>query len=160
MNKTLKKIVLWLLAVCMMSFLAGCNEKETQGEEMNPTMTQPAQTEGMIVERPTIVTEPQSATQPQEATQPQQETVPATQPEETPTKPNTQGDAPGYSLSMSYQQYMNLSSAQQQAFFDTHFADDPLGFAEWFRKTKEAYEDETPEIIATGPVDIGDYINP
>ena len=85
--------------------------------------------------------------------------------EQTPTKPTepeptTPSTKPDTTLSMNYQQYMSLTSAQQQELFDKHFSDNPLAFAEWFQKIKAEYEDEIPEIIATGPVDIGDYINP
>lgn len=86
-----------------------------------------------------------------------------TQPET--TKPTTQTEkpttpAPDEALNMNYQQYMAMSSQEQQLFFDKHFSNDPLGFATWFQKIKQEYDDETPEIIATGPIDIGDYINP
>lgn len=81
------------------------------------------------------------------------------------TKPTTQTEkpttpAPDDGLNMDYRQYMAMSSQEQQLFFDKHFSNDPLGFATWFQKIKQEYDDETPEIIATGPIDIGDYINP
>ena len=84
------------------------------------------------------------------------------QPETTPptTKPGTTDPIPDDTLSMNYQQFMKLSGSEQQELFDKHFADDPLAFAAWFQKIKQEYDDETPEIIATGPIDIGDYITP
>ena len=76
------------------------------------------------------------------------------------TKPSTETTVPADELSMNYSQYMSLSGAQQQAFFDKYFADDPIAFATWFQKIKQEHVDETPEIVATGPVDLEDYINP
>jgi len=78
-------------------------------------------------------------------------------PTEKPTEPNSSTNT---GLSMNYQQYMALSGAAQQEFYDQHFADDPLGFASWFQKIKAEYDSGRVEIEATGPIDIGDYINP
>ena len=94
-----------------------------------------------------------------ESALPSTETTEPTEPGETtvPTAPSSPLDK---GLDMTYLEYMSLTGPQQQAFFDKYFADNPLGFAAWFQKIKQAYDDETPEIIATGPVDIGDYVDP
>lgn len=83
-------------------------------------------------------------------------TTPSTEPTSPTTKPTDSDD----DLRMSYQQYMALTSKQQQEFFDKYFAEDPLGFAQWFQKVKAEYDEGKQEVIATGPIDIGDYINP
>lgn len=83
-----------------------------------------------------------------------------TSPTEEPTTPSQEPTTPDTALSMNYQQYMALSGKEQQAFFDKYFSDNPLGFANWFRKIKQEYDDGRTEIEATGPIDIGDYINP
>jgi hypothetical protein len=91
-----------------------------------------------------------------------EETGTATEPgTQTPTQPSggTTGSTDALE-NMNYQKYMNLSADQQQAFFDRYFSTDPLAFATWFQKIKQEYEDEIPEIIATGPVDPEDYTNP
>ena len=74
-----------------------------------------------------------------------------------PTTGNTDADT---GLSMSFQEYMALGNLEQQKFYDEYFANDPLGFASWFQRIKAAYDEGRQEIDATGPVDIGDYINP
>ena len=61
---------------------------------------------------------------------------------------------------LNYQQYMALSADEQQNLYDAYFADDPLAFASWFKRIKKEYDDENPSIIVTGPIDIGDYIDP
>ena len=82
-----------------------------------------------------------------------------------PTKPSNSETVPGETapndgLTMNYQQYMALSSAEQQNLYDKYFSDDPLAFANWFQRIKAEYDAGREEIIATGPVDLEDYLNP
>lgn len=128
-------------------------DKET--ESTKPTVegsTQVGSGRGEVTgDRPEETTP--AGTEPVEPTEP---TAPTT----TPTTPSTPESVPDNALNMNYKQYMALSSAEQQAFYNQYFSEDPLAFATWFQKIKQAYDDETPEIIATGPVDIGDYLKP
>jgi len=102
-------------------------------------------------------TKPDDITQPSTEQTPGDTTVPATKPEEA-TKPGNQEQLGVPQLN--YQQYMALSADEQQNLYDAYFADDPLAFASWFKRIKKEYDDENPSIIVTGPIDIGDYINP
>jgi hypothetical protein len=106
----------------------------------------------------------ESTTKPGETTESTQKpTTDTTEETETPTTvPETtlsnqeQSDVP----QLNYQQYMAMSNDEQQKLFDDYFADDALAFASWFKRIKQEYDDENPSIIVTGPIDIGDYINP
>ena len=112
----------------------------------DPTSGTTAPTE----QTPTTATIP-AASKPADNT-PTQET---TKPTEAETQPATK---PELSLEMDYQAYMALSGAQQQKLFDTYFADNPLAFADWYKKIKQEYDDENPAIIVTGPIDIEEIL--
>ena len=174
-----KKIAMWIAAVLLVVLcvsLAACGKNKPEptspgttqsGDTTAPGTTGGEETEGTEGTQPD--TQPQSGN---DATQPtlesdtevgsgrgegssasQQQTTPAV------TDPTT-GTLPDEGLTLNYQQYMALSGAEQQKLFDKYFSDNPLGFATWFQKIKAEYDDGKVEIEATGPVDIGDYINP
>jgi len=164
MNKTMKRFTLLILLVCLLMLLAACHIASDVGGVKNTaaetTDSKDPVTDG-VTARPSLDNNTETGPDSGNETLPQQqETKPPV------TDPTTDGTVPeettpaDMTLSMNYQQYMNLTGSQQQALYDKYFADDPLAFAAWFQKIKAEYEDEIPEIIATGPVDIGDYINP
>ena len=78
-------------------------------------------------------------------------TLPTEQPE-----PSSSGVHPD---ALAYEAYMAMSAKEQQKFFDDNFKNDPIAFAQWFQKIKQAYEQENPPIIVTGPINIEDYLN-
>ena len=176
MNKKLTTIAALALLLCLCLAVSACGKQKPGNTEPSGTTTQNADTTAGTTESttPTGSTEGTTGGQsdPTEPTlesdttvgsgrvegessgnQQQETTPPATKPKD----PDTSVDD---GLSLSYTQYMALTGKQQQEFYDKHFSDDPLAFAAWFQKIKQEYDDETPEIIATGPVDIGDYITP
>lgn len=166
-----KFLIFTVVALLIALSMAACGKKPAEGKK--PGNTQP---ETQVSTDPTDPGDPDATEGAEGTTEPtlnagtevgsgREEITGGTQPESTtPTapsdKPTTPVPAPDDGLSMNYLQYMALSNQEQQAFFDKYFSDDPLGFATWFQKVKQAYDDETPEIIATGPIDIGDYIDP
>ena len=174
MNKKFTALIAAALLVAMCMCLAACgNRGETKPGVSTDGTTQPTiREDGVGSGRPNAdgVTQPATG---DDTTDPTTDatteattdgttdpTVPSTEATTPATKPTESTSKPNNDLSMNYQQYMALSGQEQQLFYDKHFANDPLGFAAWFQKIKQAYDDETPEVIATGPIDIGDYINP
>lgn len=165
MRNHIKSAFIILLALCLSLCMIACagnsgNENNTnEGSSSTEITTLPEQTEpDGVVTRPDMNTQ----TEPTDPSESVPETVPATTPETEPetTKPSTQPAPSKPTLSMNYQQYMALSGAAQQEFYDQYFSDNPLGFASWFQKIKQEYDDGRTEIEGTGPIDIGDYINP
>lgn len=166
MNKPMKLLGAVLL-LCLAVGLSACGGTSEPKPQQNPTETTIG---GVLPSRPQTETEPEndpSVTQPEatEETTGPEGTTAATEPESTqsattPEQETTPVTSPELPLSMSYSQYMALTTDQQNAFFEKHFATDPLGFHNWFQKVKAEHETENPEIEATGPVDLEDYIKP
>lgn len=145
--------------------------QETQAQTGEPTGTE--ETEGGFGvigagTMPTTQTEgasgQETTAKPGETTESTQKpTTGATEETETPTTvpETTIGNQEQLAVpQLNYQQYMALSADEQQNLYDAYFADDPLAFASWFKRIKKEYDDENPSIIVTGPIDIGDYIDP
>lgn len=135
-----------LAALCI--GLAACGEapqkapETTAAESQEPLTTRPTPEVDIDITPGRDETEP-SAGQQEETTPP---TTGATEP------------LPEGMPKLSYQQYMAMTPAEQSAFFEKYFKDDGVGFHNWFQQIKLEYENDIPEVIGTGPVDIGDYI--
>lgn len=69
----------------------------------------------------------------------------------TTTKPAAEPD-----LSLTYKEYISLSPAEQQAYFETFASIDD--YFTWYNAAKKAYEDEQNRVEITGGIDIGDLI--
>lgn len=176
MNKQFKRMTAVVLLLCLSIMAVACGRTATPKETTTGTTTLPVDTTQTPSVPDTQTTEPTDHTgsDQEEATRPTLETEigvgsgrvegtdtgnrqeEATTPTTKPTDSNISTEE---GLSMTYQQYIAMSSEAQQAFFFEHFQGDALAFHNWFQKIKQEYEDETPEIIATGPIDIEDYIN-
>lgn len=176
MNKKLTFAAVLALLLCLCLAVSACGDQKPGNTEPSGTTTQntdsiPGTTESSTPTESTEGTtgEQSNPTEPslesdttvgsgrvegENSGDQQQETTPPT------TKPKDPDVSVDDGLSLNYAQYMAMTGKQQQEFYDKHFADDPLAFATWFQKIKQEHDDETPEIIATGPIDIGDYINP
>lgn len=155
MNKYAKFIFTLALLLWLCSGMAACGQKstETVTTGFSEETTLPSVGDGVIPTRPQIGDTTNPTTAPT--------TTPATTPETVPSEnPPTEETEPQLSLSITYEQYMALTAEQQQALFDRFFLSDPPAFGVWFHKIKEEYDNQIPDVIATGPVDIGDYINP
>lgn len=122
--------------------------------------------------KPTEAEKEPAATQPKEpaATQPKATEPPAT---EAPTEPKPTGpddyDNTGSNIGVSnenpltgsteYEKYMNMSEAEQQAYFNSYA--DPADFFAWYNKAKEEYE-QSRDVIEVGPdatIDLGSLGN-
>lgn len=141
----------------------------TQPEETNPEDTQPEEetqpnqeetepTGNGFGEReePTVPTQPDQpdVTDPPEETQPEETEPEETQPEE--TKPEE--SQPGDDGTMTYKEYLDLTTEEQIAFQNTFPS--RKAFRDWFVAAKQEYEDSQHH-ITLGPgsdVNIGDYL--
>lgn len=166
MNKT-RNLFAAVLALLLCLSLVGCGEKEAKEPAKDPTavttnLGEIGDTTGTTeAEKDTTdVTQPQETTQGTEATTPVTESTTPNETKPNETKPGTTTTPAAGEPALNYVQYMNLSSDEQQKLYDKYFTDNPLAFATWFQRIQAEYEDDTPSIIVTGPVDIGDYINP
>ena len=169
MNKKLMAVV---AVLCLCMALAACRKKKEEEVTHNPIASETTtQTDGTTT--PIDGTEPQTGWQ-GDPTAPSLESNtevgtgrveggnttqdPNTSKDTTPTTPDEPPANPD--LSISFQQYDAMDWEAQQKFYNKYFAENPLGFAEWYQRIKQEYDDGKTEIIATGPVDIGDYIKP
>lgn len=101
------------------------------------------------------VTETTAATEPTETTE---NTEPAESVEPETTAPTTTPTQPPAKEQMGYEEFQNLSAADQQAFMGT-FENLDLFFA-WYNQAKAEYEAANPPIdVGDGSVDIGDLID-
>lgn len=87
----------------------------------------------------------------QKPTQPKEDDPPATQP----TEPEAGDDEP---VVLTYEEYMALSPAEQQAYYESFPTLED--YIAWYNAAYAEYEENQDAVIATGPIDIGDYINP
>ena len=155
MNKRAKKYVVLVLTIALLMTMVACRKKEVDQEpvntetivntEMNTEATispelQQALEEGWIEEDWPEETEPKE-TEPKE-TEPEE-----TKPEET-TPPAT---------TLGYEQYMNMSAAEQQAFFQTFDSVD--AYFAWLNSAKADYEEkQNATDLENGAVDIEDLL--
>lgn len=172
MNRLMKRWTVAVLLLCLCVAVTACRTKPadqstpptttTAPQETTNGDTQPDETSGTTAPTQTDTKEPPIQSNTDVGSGRGEGSSGSERPETTTptTQPSTPETLPDDTLSMNYRQYMALSPEQQQALFDKYFAHDPRSFADWFKKIKQEHDDEIPEIIATGPVDIGDYINP
>ena len=79
----------------------------------------------------------------------------ATKPEET-TPPATKPTEPSDSEAISYEDYMAMSTSEQQAYFLSFH--DVEAFYVWLDKAEAEYKAAHPEVGGDGNIDIGDYM--
>ena len=74
------------------------------------------------------------------------------------TEPSTKPSQGGSTGEMTYEKYINMSGAEQQAFYAS-FAD-PMDFFDWHAAAKEEYEKNKGDIIIDGDteIDLGDIL--
>lgn len=72
-----------------------------------------------------------------------------------PTEPQTGSDEP---VVLTYEEYMALSPEEQQAYYESFPTLEE--FIAWHNAALEEYEANNTVPVVTGPIDIGDYINP
>ena len=104
-----------------------------------------------------------SATQETTGKKPVENTPDTTESQQTPTvEPVLPSGGPN--LELTYEQYLNMSGAEQTEYFNSFGEGDQgaLAFIAWFDKAKEEYQKENQAIIATGDgsLNLEDYINP
>ena len=169
-----KRLIALLLAVLLI-LCAGCKGKKDATEpaatveatEVTPTETlHPALADNPFKDENGNPVEEETAAATDGATEPEETEEPtegATEPEETekPTESATEPSEPEATEDdgeMTYEKFMALSAAEQQAFMNSFPTIE--AFFEWFNAAKEAYEASRNEIeIGDGSFDIGDLIN-
>lgn len=180
MNQNLKTLLCALLAVMVVCAMTACR---SGGEATVPSDTAAIPTEtapdGEVVEDWNVPTETETlpGELAQETTEPVQEpdgedptaepTAPdetdPTEPDETdPAEPTTQPTQPQAGTQepvvLSYEEYMALSPAEQQSYYETFPSLED--YIAWHNAALAEYEANQDTVVATGPVDIGDYMNP
>ena len=121
--------------------------------ETEPSATIPVQEPAGSEEAPTENTdEPtEETTEPTEPTRPREDEEPSVQP----SQPQTD---PGEPVALSYEEYMALSPAEQQAYYESFPTLEE--FIAWHNTALAEYEAGQEVPVVTGPIDIGDYTNP
>ena len=117
---------------------------EQETTEAAPTETVPEEFVPVETEEPEIPTE-----EPMETTEPDEEAeIQATEPDQGNIDP----------AALTYEAYLNMTPAEQQAHYErfSNLED----YIAWHNAAKEAYEESQNVIVATGPIDLGDYIEP
>lgn len=187
MNKSLKKLLCACLAIAVLCALVACRTggDETTAPsvtgsisaETAPAATMPAN-EGVEDWGEPVDTKPLTTTPVQEPAgaeedptdspdEPTEETTKPTEPTE-PTEPREDED-PAVQTSqpqtgtqepvvLSYEEYMALSPAEQQTYFESFPTLDE--FIAWYNAALAEYEAGQDVPVVTGPIDIGDYTNP
>ena len=137
-------------------------EEVTDAPEAPAAETEAPQSTASRTEEP----EPKPTEAKKEPEQPKATEPPAT---EAPTEPKPTGpddyDNTGSNIGVSnenpltgnteYEKYMNMSEAEQQAYFNSYA--DPADFFAWYNKAKEEYE-QSRDVIEVGPdatIDLG-----
>lgn len=184
----MKKILCGLTAVLMIFSATACRSEGTQTTEpaMNqPSMNQPSvnlpegegiedlnlpvediieTTEPIVpestesapdetVSEETIPDETETPEAPSEA--PAETTEPDDVPEIQVTEPEQAADAP---TALTYEAYLAMTPAEQQAHYESFASLE--AYIAWHNAAKRAYEESQNVIVATGPIDLGDYIEP
>lgn len=143
--------------------------------------TEPVETTEPLEEttEPVETTEPEETTEPdedptdpvEEPTEPDEEPVapteeptdddpPATKPTEPsqPTQPTEPQAGTQEPAALTYEEYMALSPAEQQAYYESFPTLEE--FIAWHNTALAEYEAGQEVPVVTGPIDIGDYTNP
>jgi len=136
---------------------------------------EPAQTDPVPTTEPAETTVPPETTEPTDETDPivedppeesttaptePVETTPAVKPTDPPAPPATNPPQSGGSdpASLSYEEYLAMTPAQQQA----HYEQFPSleAYIAWHNAALAEYEENQTSIEVTGGIDIGDFMNP
>ena len=158
-----KQLLALVLALALL--MAGCGKREevldnTTGAT-NATEESAAATTGSAVEDSdfdgeTQPTETEGQTEPTENTEPAETAAPTEAAKPEPSAP-TVAPTPPPAKDLKYDEFHNLSAAEQQAFIES-FNNLDLFFA-WYNQAKDAYEAANPPIdVGDGNVDMGDLI--
>ena len=164
-----KRLIALLLAALMI-LCAGCKGKQTN-DATALAETQPGTTEAPVPTEtlhPALADNPfddadytEPAAETEEATEAVEETEAATEAATEPAKETeapTEPEATEDDGEMTYEKFMAMDAAGQQAFINSFPSMD--AFFEWFNAAKEAYEASRNEVeIGDGSFDIGDLIN-
>ncbi len=92
----------------------------------------------------------------EKSTQPSESTQPTRDQSTDGTLDATDGEKGMPDKLLTYEEFLALSNADQQAYFFCF--DDPLDYAQWLRRAQQDYEAGKAEIVVTGPVDFGDLV--
>ena len=162
-----KRLIALLMAVIMI-LCVGCKGKKGN-EATAPAETQmgateaPAPTETLhpaLTDNPFDENYTEAVAETAEATEVAEETEAATEAATEPAKETeaTEPEATEDDGEMTYEKFMSMSAADQQAFMNSFPSVE--AFFEWFEAAKEAYEASRNEIeIGDGSFDLGDLIN-
>lgn len=150
------------IALVLILLMTGCGR---QNEALDNTTEVTGTTEGSV---PTVESVPaledsefDDETEPTETetqTEATEDTEPTEPVEPETTAPATKPTQPPAKEQMGYEEFQNMSAAEQQAFMGT-FENLDLFFA-WYNQAKAEYEAANPPIdVGDGSVDIGDLID-
>ena len=165
-----------IMAICLVCalLLSACGSPATPTDpsatattQSTETTTEPTEVTTEPTEATTepieVTTEPtEAATQPTEAAT--ESTRPSTEPSEDATEPSeeptetTEPTQSGNSGSVTYEEYMAMSPAGQQAFFESFGS--YQDFIAWYMAAEAAYKEnqDRNEVGGDGNIDIGDII--
>lgn len=147
-----------LLTIIMLFTLAACGTKNhgdsvPSESQTIPEDTEPQETprEGEDIDEWEYFDETQS----EPAIEEDETVADPTEPEEEIPPVTDESTSSG---NLTYEQYMALSAEQQQAHFESFPSLD--AYIAWYNAALAEYEANQNIVEATGPIDIGDYMNP